>query len=77
MNCPYCGKEMRKGYIDQQRMFALEWYPAVPTGSGIFARSNESVKLSSIWKDGAVTVFRCEECRKMIIDEDTLDTNAK
>ena len=29
MNCPYCGIEMEKGYVEQQRMMIpLEWYSA-------------------------------------------------
>ena len=34
MNCPYCGKEMEKGYVDQQHLIApLEWYSAKQEGA--------------------------------------------
>lgn len=73
MTCPYCNKKMRLGYIDQQRMFGLEWYPAVPLGTGFTAQSREAVKLSSAKKSGSVKAYRCEDCKKILIDEAELE----
>ena len=74
MTCPFCNKEMRLGYIDQQRItFGLQWYPAIPRGTGFTAQSREAVKLSSAKKSGTVKAYRCEECKKILIDEAELE----
>ena len=73
MNCPYCNREMEKGFIEQTNfMIPLEWYPAKWYG-GICASKKCNVKLTSSLKGGTLTVYRCDDCRKMIIDESTLD----
>ena len=69
MNCPYCNKEMEKGYIDQTDIrFPLEWYPA-SREKGFFASKKGNVRLTY---GGNVKANRCENCRKIIIDENTL-----
>ena len=73
MKCPYCNNEMKKGYIDQTDIrFPLEWYPA-DRETGFFKSRKGYVKLTSAFKDGSITAYRCEGCRKIIIDETTLD----
>ena len=74
MICPYCKKEMRKGYVDKQSIsIPLEWYPASPKSKGVLARSRESIKLTRSFGD-SVIVHRCEDCKKLIIDEKELET---
>ena len=71
MICPYCKNEMRKGYIDKQRLgVPLEWYPANP----LIATAKESIKLTKAFA-GSIIAYRCEDCRKLIIDEDELKAN--
>lgn len=46
MNCPYCNKEMEKGYIDQTDFrFPLEWYPA-NRETGFFISKKRNVRLT-------------------------------
>ena len=71
MNCPYCNKEMEKGYIDQTDFrFPLEWYPA-NRETGIFVSKKRNVRLTY---SESVKAYRCEYCKKIIIDESTLNT---
>lgn len=71
MICPYCSKEMEKGYIDQSDFrFPLEWYPAKGE-TGFFASKKRNVRLTY---GGNVIAYRCEPCKKIIIDESTLST---
>lgn len=71
MNCPYCEKEMEKGYIDQSDFrFPLEWYPA-ERKTGFFASNKRNVRLAY---GGNVTAYHCGNCKKIIIDESTVST---
>lgn len=71
MNCPYCSREMEKGYIDQTDFrFPLEWYPA-NRETGFFVSKKRTVRLTY---GGHVTAYRCEGCRKIMIDESTRGT---
>ena len=73
MNCPYCDKEMEKGYIDQTDFkFPLEWYPA-NREMGFFASKKRNVRLAY---GRSAKAYRCENCKKIIIDESTLNTNS-
>ena len=71
MNCPYCDKEMEKGYIDQTDFrFPLEWYPA-NREPGLLASKKRNVRLSY---GGNVKAYRCKDCGKIVIDETALNT---
>ena len=72
MICPYCDKEMKQGYVHSYK-YDLRWYPNDPEGKGIFAACKESKKLSSVWSHGEFTMHRCENCKKLIVDENELD----
>ena len=73
MNCPYCNREMEKGYIEQTDFrFGLRWAPA-NRGNGFFVSTKKDVKLTAALKGGHVIAYRCEGCKKIIIDENTLD----
>ena len=70
MICPYCNKEMTKGYFNERRIgFSVRWYPMFPKGMSITSAYKESVKLSSMWKNPCVAAYRCAECKKIVIDE--------
>ena len=62
---------MELGYIDQTDFrFPLEWYPA--NGEiGLFKTKRRNVRLTY---GGKVTAYRCGNCKKIIIDESTLNT---
>lgn len=71
MNCPYCSKEMEKGYIDQTDFrFPLEWYPANGE-TKVFVSKKRNIRLTY---GGSVKAYRCERCKKILIDESTLGT---
>ena len=73
MKCPYCDEEMEKGYIDQTDFrFPLEWYPA-KRETGFFASKKRNVKLTAVMKGGSITAYRCDACKKIVIDESTLE----
>jgi len=70
MNCPYCSNEMKLGYIDQTDFrFPLEWYPA-NREIGFFKAKKRNIRLTY---SGSVKAYRCENCKKIIIDEGTLN----
>ena len=71
MNCPYCFNKMELGYIDQTDLrFPLEWYPA-NRDIGFFKTKKRNVRLTY---GGSVKSYRCENCKKIVIDESTLNT---
>ena len=71
MNCPYCNNEMQLGYIDQTDFrFPLEWYPA-NREIGLFKGKKGNVRLTY---SESVKAHRCENCKKILIDESTLNT---
>ena len=68
MICPYCGKEMKKGYIPAAKM-ALMWIPEsdkVPVT--IFSKTKTGVNLTDvpIWKMQKATSFYCTDCRVVV-----------
>lgn len=70
MLCPYCNKEMKKGYISAYNR--LCWTPEGETAHGAtkWAKSRNSVMLAEYFFIGAATVNAnyCENCKKVIID---------
>lgn len=71
MKCPYCNKEMEKGYVDQTSAFLpMEWYPA-KRESGILQSNKRNIKLATVIS-GSVVVYHCATCRKFVIDQDEL-----
>ena len=68
-NCPFCNALMEKGYIEQTHIFyPLRWTP-VKQERGFFVSNKGTVKLTSLASGGQVAAYRCEACRKIIIDE--------
>ena len=61
---------MKLGYIDQTDFrFPLEWYPA-NREIGLSKAKQRSIRLTY---GGSVTAYRCENCKKIIIEEGTLN----
>ena len=72
MKCPYCNKEMEKGYVDRTSPFLpLEWYPAKREG-GILISNKRNIKLATV-KSGSLVLHHCATCRKFVIDQDEVD----
>ena len=72
MTCPYCNKEMELGYIDQTDFMPLEWYPA--NREMIFSVMISKKRNVRLTYNGTVKAYRCEPCKKIIIDESTVNT---
>ena len=68
MICPYCNKEMMLGRIPQDR-FTIKWIPE---------EKCEGIKMIKPFKKGLrlnpklhyIKAYRCENCKKLIIDQD-------
>lgn len=72
MLCPYCEKEMQKGWINQER-FSLKWVPDEDRGFMECLVEKDVIKLTALTKGGRLTVYHCENCRKFIIDENDIE----
>lgn len=66
--CPNCGSEMKKGYI--QSGTRLAWVPKVSKLSIEPSLNKESVLLSnqSRFSINYVDAYLCEDCKKVLID---------
>lgn len=66
MNCPYCGKEMDKGYVEQQNlMIPLEWYSAKQEGDFLWSK-RKTVKLTRATEP--LTAWYCGECGVLVAE---------
>ena len=75
MNCPYCNKEMEKGFINQSQVFyPIRWRPAPKEEPILFHSNKGSIKLTSVTKSGQVIVHYCATCHKFVIDQDEIET---
>jgi hypothetical protein len=66
MNCPYCGKEMEKGFINDRN--SVRWYPGEADWFGTMMADEYTVLLA---KGGFVTSAKaeswyCPDCRMVI-----------
>ena len=78
MDCPLCGKEMRRGqaaYVPTGGLYFLspgETLPLVMTRRGIEDRGGIVLDMCSslgwIREPGALPAYICENCRKMIVE---------
>ena len=65
MICPYCGKEMKHGYISSRDgVFWSEKKHILPTGLG--CGKDEKIDLNK--QENHVVAFRCIDCKKVIIE---------
>jgi len=70
MKCPYCGEEMEKGRIKQNRV-PLTWVSDKRIENR-FLPLHKTIELSSLSTGCETKTWHCEKCRKFIIDEDDL-----
>ncbi|WP_179632189.1 PF20097 family protein [Clostridium peptidivorans] len=45
MKCPYCGAEMKRGFISQDR-YSLKWIPEEKYKGGLFQWFSKGIKLT-------------------------------
>lgn len=65
--CPYCGKEMHLGFINQDR-FSLKWIPEEKDSGFLFQFFKKGIKLTDTYTKGSVEAYYCGDCEKIIID---------
>ncbi len=61
MKCPYCGEEMKAGYIPFNSPFILKWYSLSKKEK---VRISDKVKLTEVSK--IKNVYFCDKCRVFI-----------
>jgi len=67
--CPYCGKELEKGYIQSPR--PISW---LPRKVKMFTRANFTEKGAIVLSEGSelsapcAIAYNCNICKKIIID---------
>ena len=67
MKCPYCQKEMEKGYI--QCRDGVHWTPKKQLVAALSEFGKDSVSLENgVGNNRAVYAYKCGECQKVIID---------
>ncbi len=68
MNCPYCGKEMEKGYINSRD--GIVWRRKKSMAAAFDLLASDAVDLGTRKPLGEsyVVVYRCADCRKFLID---------
>lgn len=62
VNCPFCGKEMIQGKVCSS---AALWWQNGPDR----CRLNDESGLVARLNGDRITAYRCEECKKIIVDE--------
>ncbi|OZV13758.1 hypothetical protein CIW83_02125 [Tissierella sp. P1] len=67
MKCPYCGEEMKRGFIYGDR-YSLKWIPEEKDKGLIFQWFARGIKLSDASMNNSVESFCCKNCKKIIID---------
>ena len=66
MNCPYCGNEMEKGYVEQQHMITpLEWYSAKQEGKLLWGK-RKRIQLTGA--TAPLVAWYCGGCGKLIAE---------
>ena len=68
MNCPYCGKEMEKGFV--QCRDGVNWTAKKRLVAALSSLGRDSVSLKNDAADNNRTVYayKCADCKKVIID---------
>ncbi len=67
MQCPYCGEEMKRGYIHGDR-YSLKWVPEENDKGQLLQWFSKGIKLTNGFLNNSVESFYCENCKKIIID---------
>ena len=67
MNCPFCGKEMKKGYIPSQGD-ALVWREDELLGGDVFLTNYPLMRMQQ------ATAFYCPDCKQIIVPVPELES---
>lgn len=70
MKCPYCGSEMKEGYVFSYKDGAISFGTEVP---GLFAKNDKAEGYINLgeFKLGSKSTVKanaCEVCKKIVID---------
>lgn len=66
MNCPYCNKEMYRGFI--QSPHEINWSPKKHFISSAFDSDKIVLAEQSFLKGSTLVAYCCKNCQKIIID---------
>ncbi|MBR5269258.1 MAG: hypothetical protein IKU21_01985 [Anaerotignum sp.] len=67
MKCPYCQKDMEKGFI--QCRDGIHWTPKKQLVAALSEFGKDSVSLENgVGNNRAVYAYHCADCKKVIID---------
>ena len=67
MKCPYCQKELEKGFI--QCRDGIHWTPKKQLVAALSEFGKDSVSLENgVGNNRAVYAYHCADCKKVIID---------
>ncbi len=69
MNCPYCGTQMQKGFLQSGQGFI--WSPEKKEDIFIASKETDIDFRGSIWKGCHAESWYCAECKKLITEVDT------
>ena len=73
MICPWCGKEMEPGSVEQtDYRFGLRWMPYKVEKKGPLIVT-KGIKLTDALKGGALKMYRCADCGKFVVDEKDIE----
>lgn len=73
--CPYCGKAMNVGYIFSGKN-SIVWTPTHMKASvfnNVIDENEIQLAKLNYFEGCSIKVFRCQVCRKMMIDENDLE----
>lgn len=70
MNCPYCGNEMKEGYLFGSKDGALSFAKEVPSAFKNAKNAEGFIPITKLEASHRVQIQAsvCEECRKVICD---------
>lgn len=68
MICPYCGKEMERGYLQARDGIAWNKKERRVAALSMIGSDLALANASGIFSGAAVIAYHCNECKKIIID---------
>ena len=68
MNCPYCGKEMEKGYLQARDGIAWNKKERRVAALSMMGSDLALAKASGIYSGAVAIAYNCKECKKIIVD---------
>ena len=70
MNCPTCGKEMRKGYLFTTKDGAFSFANEVPPVFSNAKKAEGFIEITPLKAGHRISLeaYCCEECRKLVVE---------